>query len=149
MTGPRRFPIRFTGLNRALAVLGIVPSRSDVTVDDGTVVVRFGWAFHATIDRRDVATVALDDSRVWGWGAHGWRGEWLVNGSSSGIVRVELDPPGRALVIGVRVRLRVLRVAVDDPDGLVAALTPARVERTGRGNVTGGLYRRGPCAPGT
>ena len=53
-----------------------------------------------------------------GWGAHGWRGEWLVNGSSSGIVRIELEPPGRAKVCGVPVELRVLRVSVEDPAGL-------------------------------
>jgi hypothetical protein len=47
---------------------------------------------------------------------------WLVNGSSTGIVRVELDPPGRAATLGFPVRLRVLRVAVEDPAGLQHAL---------------------------
>ena len=60
---------------------------------------------------------------MWGWGVHGWRGEWLVNGSSSGLVRIELDPPVRARMLIVRVTVRVLRVAVEDPAGLVAALT--------------------------
>jgi len=47
---------------------------------------------------------------------------WLVNGSSSGIVRIELDPPDEAHVLGFPVTLRVLRVAVEDPAGLAAAL---------------------------
>jgi len=45
--------------------------------------------------------------------------------SSSGIVRIVLDPPGHARVFGVRVRLRVLRVALEDPDGFRLAGLPA------------------------
>jgi hypothetical protein len=117
-----RFPIRFTGLNRAMVVLGLTRRRSYVDVTPTDLWVRMGWAFRATLPRRSVRSVSDDHARVWGWGVHGWRGEWLVNGSSSGIVRLELDPPGRARVIGFPVRLRRLRVAVEDPAGLRAAL---------------------------
>ena len=125
MTGSAtRFPIRFTGANKGMALLGIIPSRCYVEVDDQEMRVRMTWAFRATVPRSSVRSAALDHEPVMGWGAHGWRGRWLVNGSSSGIVRVEIDPPDLGLVMGWPVKLRVLRVSVDDPDGFIAALTP-------------------------
>jgi len=59
---------------------------------------------------------------VWAWGAHGWRGRWLVNGSANGLVQVTIDPPqhGRCLVFAIRVRQ--LTLSLDDPDGFVAVL---------------------------
>lgn len=119
----QRFPIRFTGANRAMAVLGMRPANSFLDVGDDTVDVRMGWAFRASVPRAAIRTAAPDDGRVLGWGVHGWRGEWLVNGSSGGLVRIELDPPQRAKAALVPVRLRVLRVSVEDPDGLLAILT--------------------------
>jgi hypothetical protein len=83
-----------------------------------------GWAFRMRAPRASVAGAAPYTGRVLGWGVHGWRGRWLVNGSSSGIVRVELDPPARGRTLGIPLRVRELLVAVDDPDGLVAALRP-------------------------
>jgi len=120
----RRFPIRFTGLNKAMVVLGITPGGSYVDVTDETVTVRMSWAFRARVERPSIAGATPFRGRVWGWGVHGWRGEWLVNGSSSGLVTVGIAPPARARVIGWPVALRTLHVAVDDPDGLIAALAP-------------------------
>lgn len=117
-----RFPIRFTGANKAMAVLGLSPRSCAVELTDSDVVVRMAWAFHAQFPRASVRAVEADHDRVGGWGAHGWNGRWLVNGSSSGIVRVTIDPEATAHVMGWPVRLRDLRVAVDDPDGLIAAL---------------------------
>lgn len=119
-----RFPIRFTGVNRAMVVLGITRRGSYVDVDDATVTVRMTWAFSATFPRTSVQQVADDHDRAWGWGAHGWRGVWLVNGSSSRIVRLDLHPAGRARVCGVPATLRTLRVSVDDPRGLIEAVSP-------------------------
>jgi hypothetical protein len=122
MAMPERFPIRFTGANRAMAVLGIVAEQSRVEVDDGEVRVRMGWAFRLDAPRAWVRSASLDTDPVRGWGAHGWHGRWLVNGSSQGLVRLEFDPPVRAHTAAFAVRLEVLRVSVEDPDGLVAAL---------------------------
>jgi hypothetical protein len=119
---PARFPIRFTGLNRAMVVLGAIPEHCRVEVDEGELRVRMSWFFSLDVPRANVQSATPDDGRVWGWGAHGWRGTWLVNGSSSGLVRIELDPPGRGRVVGVGTEVRVLRVSVEDPDGLIAAL---------------------------
>jgi hypothetical protein len=119
-----RFPIRFTGANRAMVVLGLRPATSHVTVDKDTVAVRMSWGFSLTFQRSTIRLVSEDHGRVWGWGVHGWRGQWLVNGSSSGLVRFELDPPTRGrLLLLIPVKVRVLRVSVEDPAGLVAAVS--------------------------
>jgi hypothetical protein len=118
-----RFTIRFTGLNKALHLLGMTRGSSYVEVDAGHVAVRMGPWFRTRFERGQV--VSADETphpMLLGWGVHGWRGRWLVNGSSSGIVRLRLEPDARARVIGVPVRLRELLVAVDDPTGLLATL---------------------------
>lgn len=119
---PRRFPIRFTGLNRAMWLLGFSRDRSWVEVDDDALRVRMGWSFRLDVPRAHVREAGPDGRRVWNWGVHGWRGRWLVNGSSSGIVRIDITPAGRARAWPFTVSVRELRVSVDDPDGLVAAL---------------------------
>ena len=53
----------------------------------------------------------------------GWRRTWLVNGSSRGLVRLELEPAAPAKLLGVvPLKVSTLRVSVDDPDALVATL---------------------------
>ncbi len=125
MTRPRRFAIRFTGANRAMAVFGIDPDRCRVEVDEGQLHVHLGWAFRLRAPLADIRAVEADDAPVRGWGAHGWRGTWLVNGSSSGLVRITFDPPAHAHTAGVPVTVHVLRVSVDDPDALLETLHPS------------------------
>lgn len=124
MTDPimTRFPILFTGLSRGMTVFGLRRNNSYADVGHDTVSVRMGWAFRATIDRSSIVSVAEDHNRVLGWGVHGWRGRWLVNGSSTNLVRIEIDPPARARVTGVPVRLRTLRVSVEEPAALIDEL---------------------------
>jgi hypothetical protein len=124
MAMPTRVPMRFTGLNHAMVLLGVVPEHCRVEVDDAEVRVRMGWVFRLDAPRAYVRSVEPDHGPVWGWGAHGWRGSWLVNGSSSGLVRIAFDPPARARTAGIPVRARVLRVSVVDPDALIGALSP-------------------------
>jgi len=119
-----RFPIRFTGANRAMAVLGLTRGGSWVEVDGGALRVRMSWAFRLETPLEHVRAAGPYEGRVWSWGVHGWRGRWLVNGSSSGLVRIELSPPARAWVIGFPIGVRELLVSVEDPAGLIAALTP-------------------------
>jgi hypothetical protein len=121
----RRFPILFTGANKAMALLGITQGSSYVEVDVAEVRVRMSWAFRATIPREHITAVAPYDGKVWGWGAHGWSGRWLVNGSARNLVELAIDPPARGSVAGFPIRhLRQLRVAVVDRDGLLAELSP-------------------------
>lgn len=119
---PTRFPIRFTGSNRAMALLGMSPARSWVEVGDDVLRARMGWAFKLDAPLVNVREAARDARRAWSWGVHGWRGRWLVNASSSGLVRIDLNPAVRARVGPVAITVRELRVSVEDPEGLVSQL---------------------------
>lgn len=118
-----RFPIRFTGANKAMVVLGMHPGNSHVTINGDDVEVRMGWCFAVRFRRSSVASAAEDHDRVRGWGVHGWKGQWLVNGSSSGLVRIELAAPVKGRLLGIPVTVRTLRVTLQDPEALVATLS--------------------------
>ena len=106
-----------------LLTLGAMPEHSRyVDLDDDEFVVRLGWAFRLSVPRASVVAALPDHGRIGGIGAHGWGGTWLVNTSAKGLVRLELDPPGRALVVGVPVTVRVLRVSLAEPEAFLAAL---------------------------
>jgi hypothetical protein len=109
-----------------LGLLGMGRRFSAVIVDADVVTVRMGWAFRTEIPRASVAAVEPDDGMVLGWGVHGWRGRWLVNGSSRGLVRFAIAPPVRARVCGFPVRLTTLRVSLQDRDAALAALSSPR-----------------------
>jgi hypothetical protein len=47
-----------------------------------------------------------------------------VNGSSSGIVRIDFAPPVQGRVGPTPVLVRELHLSVQDPEGLVAAIGP-------------------------
>ena len=122
------FGMRFARIFLPLFVpLGMGPRRTRITVDGGALRVRMGWEFRATIPGAAVRSADRDHARVLGWGVHGWRGVWLVNGSSRGLVRMDIDPPARAWVIGFPVRLRTLRLSLEEPDAFLAALRSARL----------------------
>lgn len=119
----RRFDIRYDRwCGWLLGLLGMGRRWSSVVVARDRLEVTMGWAFRATIPSRAVAAAAPSTRRVLGWGVHGWRGAWLVNGSSRGLVELRLDPPVRGRVAGVPVRVRLLHVSLEDPAGLRAAL---------------------------
>ena len=119
----RRFAIRFDSFYRVISLLSFLPpADAHVTLDGDEVAVRMAWGFRARFPRAAVADVKASAERPLSRGVHGWRGDWLVNGAGGGLVEVLFDPPMRARVVGFPVRVRRLRVAVDDPDGLVSAL---------------------------
>ena len=105
-----------------LGLLGMGRRHSHVTVDDEALRAVMGWAFCATVPRDAIVSVRPSTGRVLGWGVHGWRGRWLVNGSSHGRVKLVIDPPTPSRVVGFPGRLRELEVSLVDPDGFVAAL---------------------------
>ena len=102
--------------------LGMGPANSSATVEGDTLHVAMGWAFAADIPLASITDAKPNSGRVLGWGVHGWRGRWLVNGSSQGIVELTIDPPVQARVLGVSTTLRNLRVSVTDPDAFIASL---------------------------
>jgi len=106
-----------------LLTLGAIPESSRyVELDDEVLEVRLGWAFRLTVARETVVAALPDRGRIGGIGAHGWAGTWLVNTTSKGLVRLELDPPGRATVGGVPVTVRVLRVSLAEPEAFLATV---------------------------
>ncbi len=121
-----RFPVRFSDATRWMGVVGMTPSHCSVDVDVQHLRVRMSVWFALDAERAAVHTAELDDDRVTGWGVHGWRGRWLVNGSATGVVRLTFEPTVPARMGPVPLRVRVLRVSVEDPEGLVAAFARCR-----------------------
>lgn len=118
-----RFPIRFDAWYGALSTaLLLPPSGSFVELAGDEIRVRMAWGFRARFPRSVVTAAGEYRSRPLTRGVHGFAGRWLVNGSGQGIVSIALEPPQRARVLGVPVKLRNLLVSVEDPAGLVMAL---------------------------
>jgi hypothetical protein len=82
-----------------------------------------GWAFAATIPRSSITGATRVSGPVLAWGAHGWRGRWLINGSSRGLVRISIDPAGRGRCLFFPLRVKELTVSLETPDEFVAALS--------------------------
>ena len=122
MASVRTFRIRYGFLRPLLSVLGAGPAFSRVDIDGNHLRVRMGWTFRADIPLSSVTGAKPFSGLAGGVGVHGWRGTWLVNGGIRGIVEIAVDPPARAKVFGVPVRLRVLQVSVESPEELIAAL---------------------------
>lgn len=120
--GARRFPIHFGPAGRLMAIVGLLPRWCYLEVAADEVRVRFAWGFWTQIPRTSVVEAVAADRRLLGWGVHGWRGRWLVNGSMDRLVELTIDPPVRARVVVVPIRLRTLWVSVTDRDGFLAAL---------------------------
>ncbi len=122
MAQVRTFPIRYGVFRPVLSVLGAGPASSRVDIDGDVLRVRMGWTFRADIPLSSVSGAKPFSGLAGGIGVHGWRGTWLVNGSARGIVEIAVDPPVRARVLGLPVRVKVLQVSVESPEELVAAL---------------------------
>lgn len=118
-----RFDFRYGRLQALATVTGTGDNQSWVEVGDDEVRVRMGWAFRATIPRPSIVDAEPEDMVGWvGIGVHGFRGRWQVNGALGAGVRLDISPSVQARVSGVPVRLEHLRVGVEDPAGLLAAL---------------------------
>jgi hypothetical protein len=104
------------------------PRFSSARVDGERVVVRMGaggWAFAAHVPRKSITEVTRVAGPVLGWGVHGWRGLWLVNGSSKGLVRMTIEPGARGRCLGFPLRIRQLTVSLADPDAFVKSVSGA------------------------
>ena len=126
MASTLSFPFRYGLFRPLLSVFGAGPAFSGITLDGDQLRVRMGWAFRADVPVDSVTGAEPFKGLVGGIGVHGWRGTWLVNGAARGVVSIHIDPPARARVLGVPVKLRVLQVSVESPDELVAALSGSR-----------------------
>jgi hypothetical protein len=120
----RLYPIRVDPLFGGLfTVLGAGRRRAFVELSPTTARVRLGWMFRATIARSAIVGAHHHPDMRGAWGAHGWWGRWLVNGSSKGIVQLDLEPHQRAWLLGIwPLSMRVVYVSLEDPDVFLADL---------------------------
>ena len=109
-----------------MTVLLAGPRHSSIRVGTDSVIVKMGaggWTFSADVPRSSITEVSQISGPVWAWGAHGWKGRWLVNGSSDGLVRLALEPPVRGRTLGFPLRVRELTVSLADPDDFVRTVS--------------------------
>lgn len=123
MARSQRFPIRYGVFRPLLWVTGAGSRRSDVTIEGDVLRARMGRMFRAEVPLASITGAEPHRGMVGGIGVHGARGVWLVNGGIKGIVRIFIDPPAKARVLGVPVRLKELQVGVESPEALVEALS--------------------------
>lgn len=124
MGAPRWFTLRYGTFSRfLLKVVASGPEHSGIAVDPAELAIKMGRSFDGRAPRASVTSARALPETVLSRGVHGWRGDWLVNGAGDGLVEVLFEPPMPGHVLFVKVRVRRLRIAVDDPDGLVGALT--------------------------
>lgn len=125
----RWFTLRFGAFSGPLLrLLGMGKAHSGIAVGPTGVAVEMGWGFTGRAPLASIASAQALEETVLGRGVHGWRSDWLVNGAGDGLVEVLFDPPIQARVVGVPVKVRRLRLSVDDPAAVVAALGPGRGE---------------------
>jgi len=95
---------------------------SRVVVTETGLDVQLGFAFRGVVPRSSIKRALEWQGPVYGWGAHGWRGKWLVNGSSRGIVVLHIDPHAKGRVLGYPVKVRELALSMEDPETFCQAL---------------------------
>jgi hypothetical protein len=122
MTSTASISFRYGALRPLLSALGMGPGFSRVELDNDTLHVVMGWAFRAAIPVGQITGVRQRGGLVGGIGVHGWRGRWLVNGATTGLLVITIDPPVRAWATGFPVQLRELTLSLEDPDALSVAL---------------------------
>lgn len=123
----QRFAFSFNALAKLLMTPILAgPRRCHVVLTTDRLKVTMGacgWAFSSSVPRSSIVQAKRVSGRVWQWGAHGWRGRWLVNGSGRGLVQITIEPAGRGRCLFVPLKVRQLTLSVEQPDELVAALT--------------------------
>ncbi len=145
---PRWFELRYdaNGLNGLTAFLDGVFSlgrpKSGVEVDSDEIRVR-GAGFDQRIPRASISTAQRWEGNLHGTsGVHVTRGQLLVNGASSGLVKLTLDPPchtPRTLnTMFVRETVREVVVSLLDPDGFIDAIADAHQGRVRQPDEAGG-----------
>jgi len=136
----REFRIAYApGARQVLTAIGCGPRNSGVLVTGQSMQVWMGWSFRATVPLSAIAAADPDDRAVLGVGVHGWDSVWLVNGSWTDLVRIQLDVGVRARVMGRQVPLTTLVVSVEERDDLVRLIRP---DGRGRGNIRIARARR-------
>jgi hypothetical protein len=121
-TATRSFGFSYGVFRPLMSALGMGPKFSHIELDGDTLRVHMGWSFHADIPVIHITEVQRREGLVGGIGVHGWRGSWLVNGATTGLLTITVEPPVRARAVGVPVKLHQLTLSLEDPDALSGAL---------------------------
>jgi hypothetical protein len=118
------FALRYGHGGAFLGLLGLGRRFSRVTLDDTHLRLGMGWAFAASIPRDQILRATVDPrSHWWAVGVHATaRNTWLVNGSTRGVVWLDLVPFARAHTMGFPLKLRRLGVSLEDPEAFAAAV---------------------------
>ncbi len=128
MGSVRRFEILYSKwLLPLFLLLGLGPSFTRVELSDSELTVRMGWGFAAKIPRSSIRLAERSPDWPWAIGVHtNMRGAWLVNGSSKGIVSLQIEPPVEGRCLGVRMHVKRLGLGLADPEGFLAAVGAPR-----------------------
>ena len=120
----KRFEIAYTGINGPLMkVLGVGPGRGYVIVTPDDLIIKMGWAFSGTIPRSRITSAEESTKpRGYGWGVHGWNGKWVINGSDTGIVKIELDPATTVRTMIFPINPHELYISLVNPKGFLEAV---------------------------
>jgi hypothetical protein len=125
MAPPRSFTIRYSRLSRwVMAPLRLGVRHAKVELTGDTLRVRMGWAFRANIPRRSIRRAALHRDVWWAIGVHSDRRfkSWLVNGSSKGIVFLDLLPPPKGRAGPFPITIERLGLGIEDPQSFLRQL---------------------------
>jgi hypothetical protein len=125
MAPPRSFPIRYSKVSRwFFTPLRLGAGHAKVELTDDALRVGMGWAFRATIPRRSIRRAALHRDVWWAIGVHSDRRfkSWLVNGSSQGIVFLDLLPPAKGRAGPFPITIERLGLGLEDPEGFLREL---------------------------
>jgi hypothetical protein len=125
MSEAQRFAFSYDTLGRSvMSPLGAGPKFSHIDIDpvSGTLEVRQGAFFQASVPLSSIIGASRYTSRTVSRGAHGWGGRWLINGSGEGLVSLNISPSAKGRVLGVPVTMRELILSMATPDEFIAAL---------------------------
>ena len=125
MSEARRFAFSYDTLGRSvMSPLGAGPKFSHVDVDHdaGTLEVRQGAFFQASVPLSSIIGASRYTKHTVSRGAHGWGGRWLINGSGEGLVSLNISPGAKGRVLGVPVTMRELILSLEPPDEFIAAV---------------------------
>jgi hypothetical protein len=108
-----------------MGILGAGPSRSWVEARPDEVYGQVSWVGNVSIPRDQIASVEKVDSIPWamGFGVHGMRGTWALNGSSSGAVKITMREPARGKVMFVPIQPHTIYFSLETPDEFVSEVT--------------------------
>jgi hypothetical protein len=125
MSSTRSFPITYSRFPRWFMTPLLLGARhATVKLTTDRLVVRMGWAFRAEIARSSIRRAARQRDVRWTIGVHSDLRftSWLVNGSTQGIVFLDLDPVAKGRSGPFPITIRRLGLGLDDPDGFLRAL---------------------------